>query len=124
MAKRIKVRPGKAQSKIGFVVGIGFVIIGVLFVIPTFGPFGIFWTAIAGFIVYSHYKNAYTNEGMPTQEIIIDDDQTDVFGNTYDQTYDGNDIEAKLQKLESLYNKGLITSEEYEEKRKQIIDEF
>lgn len=113
--KKIKVKPGKTQSKMGFFVGIAFVIIGVIGVIPIFGPFGILWTAVAGFITYSHYKNAYTEEGMATREIVIEDDEA---SNT------GEDIEAKLKKLESLYNQGLITQEEYQEKRKEFLQEF
>ena len=35
-----------------------------------------------------------------------------------------NDIEAKLLKLESLYNRGLINHEEYEAKRKEFLEEF
>ena len=60
--KRIKVKPGKTQSKIGFVVGLVFVLIGCIVVIPTFGPFGIIWTAIAGVIAFTHYKNGFTAE--------------------------------------------------------------
>ena len=39
--KKIKVKPGKTQSKMGFIVGILFVILGVFVVIPTFGLFGL-----------------------------------------------------------------------------------
>lgn len=111
--KRIKVQPGKTQSKLGMFVGIAFVLIGCVVVIPMFGPFGILWTAVAGFITYSHYKNAYTEEGMATHEIIIDEKE---------DTED--DIEAKLKKLDSLYKQGLITYEEYQEKRKEFLGEF
>ena len=50
MSKKIHVRPGKSQSRVGFGVGIIFCLIGLVVVIPTFGPFCIFWTAIAGWI--------------------------------------------------------------------------
>lgn len=111
--KTVKVKPGKAQSKLGFVVGIIFVLIGCVVVIPTFGPFGILWTAVAAFIAYSHYKNGFTEEGFATHEIVIDhtDDETE-------------DIEEKLKKLDSLYQQGLITREEYDEKRKEFLAEF
>ena len=111
--KTVKVKPGKTQSKLGFVVGIVFVLIGCVVVIPTFGPFGILWTAVAAFIAYSHYKNGFTEEGFATHEIVIDhaDDETE-------------DIEEKLKKLDSLYQQGLITREEYDEKRKEFLAEF
>ena len=128
MARRIKVKPGKTQSKFSFFVGLAFVLIGVVVVIPTFGPFGILWTAVAGYIAFSHYKNGFTSEGVPTHEIEIDDDQGYGYTNMSDysapQYTSENDIEVKLRKLEDLYNKDLITSEEYEKKRQEILDEF
>jgi len=54
-------------------------------------------------IAYSHYKNGFTEEGFPTHEIIID-------------------IEARLRTLGDLYDQGLISGEEYEAKRKKILD--
>ena len=124
--KRIKVKPGKTQSKLGFGVGIIFVLIGCVIVIPTFGPFGILWTAVAGFIAYSHYKNAFTKEGMATHEIVIDEteDGSALYSEADTTADDTMDIEEKLKKLESLYNQGLITHAEYEQKRKEIIARF
>ena len=108
--KNIKVKPGKGQSQIGFMAGIAFVILGILVVIPTAGLFGIIWTCIAAFICYSHYKNAYTDEGMPAYEISIDEDVSQ--------------IEERLKKLDHLYNNGLITRDEYDEKRKEILNQI
>lgn len=117
--KRIKVKPGKTQSKIGFVVGIIFVLIGCVVVIPTFGPFGIIWTALAGVIAYTHFKNGFSDEGVATHEIIIED------GMEIPRRLDeSEDIEAKLVKLNSLYEQRLITKEEYDEKRKELLKEF
>ncbi len=117
--KRIKVKPGKTQSRIGFAVGIVFVLIGCVVVIPTFGPFGILWTAVAGIIAFSHYKNGFSDKGVPTHEIVIEDGM-----NTISSLEAGEDIEAKLLKLNSLYDQRLITKEEYDEKRKKMLDEF
>lgn len=50
MSKKIKVRPGKTQSKAGFVVGIMFCLIGVFMFIPMAGPFGLLWTGAAAFL--------------------------------------------------------------------------
>ena len=114
--KRIKIKPGKAQSKMGFGVGILFVIIGFVVVIPTFGLFGVIWTAVAGVIAYTNYKNGFSNEGIATHEIVIEDG--------VESSDTGEDIEAKLIKLSSLYEQRLITKEEYDEKRKQLLDEL
>lgn len=122
--KKVKVKPGKAQSKIGFIVGLIFVGIGIFMVIPTFGPFGLLWTAIAAFIAYSHYKNGFTDEGFPTHEIIIDEDELSGMMNEAGQkdlAGGSSDIEERLRTLASLYDQGLITGEEYEAKRKEIL---
>ena len=133
MSKRIHVRPGKGQSKMGFGVGIIFCLIGVFIVIPTLGPFGIFWTAIAGWITYVNYKNGFTNEQIDSHVIEIEDDGRDVTVTDHrgDQSYSYDrettleeDAEARLKKLQSLYNQSLITYEEYEQKKKEILDEL
>lgn len=117
--KKIKVKPGKTQSKIGFIVGILFVILGVVVVIPTFGLFGLIWTGVAAMIAFTHYKNGFSDEGVATHEIIIED------GMDVTEIHDaGEDIEAKLMKLNSLYEQRLITKEEYDEKRKEFLKEF
>ena len=113
--KSVKVKPGKTQSKIGFVAGLLFLVIGVAVAIPTFGLFGVVWTVFAGLIAFSHFKNAFTDEGMATHEIIID-------GTAEEDG--GEDIEQKLRKLDSLYQQGLITRDEYDSKRKEFLDEF
>lgn len=117
--KRIKVKPGKTQSKIGFIVGIAFVLLGCFVVIPTFGPFGLLWTAVAGMIAFSHFKNGFSEDGIATHEIIIEDSE-----DVKQLLDDGEDIETKLIKLNSLYEQRLITKEEYDEKRKELLKEF
>ena len=118
-AKRIKVQPGKTQSQFGFIIGILFVLVGCLVVIPTFGPFGIVWTAMAGVIAFTAFKNGFSDEGIATHEIIIEDG-----AETPPALENEEDIEAKLIKLNSLYDRQLITREEYEQKRQELLDEF
>ena len=117
--KKIKVRPGKTQSKMGFIVGILFVILGVFVVIPTFGLFGLIWTGVAAVIALTHCRNGFSDEGVATHEIIIEDGME-----LKPSQESGEDIEAKLIKLNSLYDQRLITKEEYDEKRKELLDEF
>lgn len=117
--KKIKVKPGKTESKIGFIVGILFVILGVVVVIPIFGVFGIIWTGVAVMIAFTHYKNGFSDDGIATHEIIIEDGM-----DITERNVDGEDIEVKLMKLNSLYEQRLISKEEYDEKRKKLLDEF
>ena len=132
MAKRIKVRPGKTQSKAGFVVGIIFCLIGLVVVVPIFGPFGLLWTAAAGWITYSNYRNGFTDRPISNQVIEIEDDGKSVtatsdpfadFHSTYerDEETEVEDVESRLRKLQSLYQQELITKEEYEKKRQEIL---
>lgn len=118
-SKKIKVKPGKTESKVGFAVEILFVILGIVVVIPIFGLFGVIWTGVAAIIAFAHYKNAFTDEGVVTHEIVIEDGLEGV-----KQHDAGKDIEAKLMKLNSLYEQRLITKEEYDEKRKEILKDF
>ena len=128
--KRIKVKPGKTQSKLGFFMGIAFCIIGCVAVIPMFGAFGLLWTGVAVAITVINYKNAFSEEGVTSHEIIIDEseDATElncgIGGDNVRAQSGGEDIEAKLKKLHSLYEQRLITSSEYEEKRKELLKKF
>lgn len=128
--KRIKVKPGKAQSKFGFIIGIVFCIIGCVVVIPVLGPFGILWTGVAVVITVINFKNGFSDEGVTSHEIIIDESDSVTEWNpsmsegNQKAEASGEDIEAKLKKLQSLYEQRLITSSEYEEKKKELLDRF
>lgn len=145
MSKKIHVRPGKTQSKAGFIVGIIFCLIGIVVVIPTFGPFGILWTAAAGWIAYSHYRNGFTDKPIATQVIEVEGDGEDItvtkhtgFGaQSYTAETAGSEyvaserektsqesVEERLRKLQSLYDQMLITRDEYEAKKKDILEDL
>ena len=116
MRRNIKVRPGKAQSAMGFVVGIIFVGIGLFVVIPAFGPFGIFWTLIAAAIMVTNGINAFGKKGVASHEIVIEDGEA--------SEADGSGVERRLEEARSLYERGLITREEYEAKRAEILKDL
>ena len=140
MAKKIHVRPGKSQSKAGFVGGIIFCLIGLFVVIPTFGLFGILWTAVAGWIAFTHYRNGFTDKPMDSRVIEIEDNGEDVtvtshagFGMQSYKVEGNNDevqktepesVEERLKKLTNLYVQSLITREEYEQKKKEILNDL
>ncbi|MEG0593250.1 MAG: SHOCT domain-containing protein [Coprobacillus sp.] len=112
MARNIKVKPGKTQSLIGFISGIVFVCIGIFVAIPTFGPFGIFWTIIALIITVTNAINAFGSKGVAMYDVSIEDNES------------SQSVEERLKKLDSLYNQRLITQEEYDQKRKEILKEI
>ena len=145
MSKKVRVKPGKGQSMMGFIVGILFCLIGVFVVIPSAGLFGIFWTLMALIITITNAMNAFTDKGVATHEIVIDDgkqeegkigdstiadipsDMSDSASNNRSEAaikgIKGN-IELRLQVAEDLYKAGTITKEEYETKRREILDEL
>ena len=135
MSKKIKVRPGKTQSKAGFVIGIIFCLIGLFAVVPIFGPFGLVWTGMAVWITYLNYRNGFTDRPISNQIIEVEDNENDItvtkraFGEMQmsceeEKADENEDIEIRLRKLQGLYEQGLITQEEYKNKRQEILDEL
>lgn len=118
MSKRVRVKPGKGQSTVGFIAGLVFCFIGLFIVIPTFGIFGIFWTFIAVIITASHGFNVFSNRGIVSHEIIIDDDHN------YNIMDNPKTPEERLSEIQSLYEKGIITENEYQQKRRQILEDI
>ncbi|MBQ8590337.1 MAG: DUF308 domain-containing protein [Firmicutes bacterium] len=137
MKKKVTVRPGRAGALVGGVVGIFFCILGFLVVIPQAGLFGLVWTGVAVFIAGSNLYNAFSEKGMATHTIEIEDDgrinyEPGQEGFSYDEPQDqpayrvdpGSTVEERLNRLNDLYDKRLVTSREYEEKRKEILKDL
>lgn len=115
--KHIKYRPSKAQSGVGAVAGGIFVLIGLFVVIPNAGPFGILWTlfavAITGMSLYQ------LSGGYLGPEITIEDE-----GEATDEAVPpppAEGVEERLRRLQGLLDQNLISPEEFEEKRREIL---
>ena len=115
--KRVTYRPNKAQSVFGGVVGLVFIGIGVGLAIPTFGLFGIFWTLIAVGITIFNFYQAFGKRYIGP-EISIEEEEPANRAPAAAQTA------SRLQQLQSLYEQGLVTEEEYEAKRQEILREL
>jgi len=148
MSRRVRVKPSRAQSIMGFFVGIIFCFIGLFVVVPSVGPFGILWTLMAVIITCMNGYNAFSNKGIATSEIIIDDDNNNTnyyqnnnnYNNRNSTSYNNNynnftdnqqkdlnaekSAEERLSEIQSLYNKGLITTEEYQASREKILEDL
>jgi hypothetical protein len=121
MPKGIKVKPSKPASLLGMIVGIVFVFIGLFVVIPNAGMFGVFWTLIAVGITGFQAYNFFGDKGVASWEIDID---TGANAETNNQsTSVSGDFETRLRKLNSLKEDGLITEEEFQKKREEILRE-
>ena len=118
--QRVTYRPSKSSGVFGGVVGVIFVLIGVFVVIPTFGPFGILWTlfavAITGMNLYQAFGKGYVGP-----EIHIEEEGKSE--HAQDAPAPG-DAQARLTELRQLYDQRLITQEEYEQKRREILEEL
>ena len=151
MSKKVRIKPGRTQSMVGFAAGILFCFIGIFVIIPVFGLFGIVWTLMAVIITITNAVNAFTDKGVTSHEIIIDDGDerneklsagcaTVEMGKTSENASDENasdgnaaglsadelkeSIESRLRAAEELYNARMITETEYEEKRKEILKDL
>ena len=101
---------------IGFFVGIVFVGIGLFMVIPIFGVFGIFWTVVAVIITVTNGINAFSDKGVATHSIEIED--------TENHRVKKESIESRFEQLNSLYQQNLISKEEYEKKKSELLQEL
>ena len=125
--KRVTYRPSKSGSVMGGVVGVIFVLIGLFVVIPTFSMgggfgaiFGVFWTIVAAVIAGMNFYQAF-GKGYIGPEIRIEEEG----GSEHAQDAPApGDTQARLTELRALYDQRLITQEEYEQKRKEILEEL
>ena len=123
MRRRVRVKPGKGQSMVGLVAGALFVLIGLFVVIPAAGGFGIIWTLFAVAITAVNGYNAFSEKGVATHEIVVDEEE-DYFSAMSAPAPGTDDATARLNKLKELYESGLITREEYDDKRREILQEL
>lgn len=128
MKDRIKtasMRPSPLASKITIVGLILFLIFGLFLMSdapdePAINIFCIMWViACIGGIIYS-IRNLSTYSEEQKKKIPLTADEV-VELVSEDETEE-KDFETKLRKLESLRKDGLITEEEYQRKRKEIMD--
>ena len=116
MRKRsYRYRPSKVQSIIGIVAGGLFVLIGLFVVIPTFGLFGVIWTLFAVGITAGNAYAAFSGKGYGSWEMTEDGSPAGAES--------GLDFEERLQMLQRLYDQRLITRDEYDKKRTEILAE-
>lgn len=115
MFKRGRVKPSKGSSIVEMIGGIIFILIGVTIAIPMVGPFGIFWTLMAVVITGSHAYNVFSEKGFSQYQVDVE------VSDSYQEKAESFD--GKLRKLKALKDDGLISEEEYELKRKEILSD-
>lgn len=128
MRKRVTYRPSKAQGVFGVIYGGIFVLIGLLVAIPFFGPFGVLWTLVAVGITAMNAYQAFGKK-YAGPEISIEEDgpeQAPCSSPAPPQAHDhipstALDAKGRLEQLETLRGAGLITDQEYRQKRQEIL---
>ena len=113
------------------IISLGFVVLGVVEIIPTFGLFGMIWTLVAGSFVVIAVVMLVKKNG-PAHRVGYDW-ETDLDRSIVGMMEDVQDAfsepsaehaEERLTKLRRLYEQRLITQEEYDAKRREILEQL
>ena len=121
MKQSLHIKPSKPVGFVQMIIGIVVIIIGVAAVIPMTsrnnGPvwFGLLWTGvgIVGAIIGA--INAFSDKGIPTEEIeIVSDSKEDRVTRS---------TEDRLRELDDLRQKKLISEDEYAVTRKKVLND-
>lgn len=103
----------------GLIVGMVFICIGIFVAIPNAGLFGIFWTLVATAITIYHAVNLFSAHGVATG--IVDFESS---SGTKMVQGTSESIEARLNKLERMKARGLISLTEYDSQRNRILNDL
>lgn len=136
--KNINYRPGKAQARMGLVVGVIFVFIGICVLIPStlvsgFFPavlFGLAWTGIAIYNVVVNAKVAFGSEEDVKEYFggyVVTEEDSAPAAPREDHDHIPSmalDAQKRLEQLQNLKNAGLITEAEFTAKRREILEEL
>ena len=127
--RRVTYRPNKAQGALGVVFGVIFIAIGLFVVTPVFGPFGLLWTLMAVGITAANGYQAFGKKYIGPEIQIEEEDTQEERGEASPALGQGHDhiptvaldARERLEQLENLKDAGLITQEEYQKKREEIV---
>lgn len=113
MSKRRSIKPKKDVSVIGMIVGLGMVFIGITKAIPDTGEFGVVWTFVAAGITLANAVDIFSKNGVTSFLIDVEEDDSN---NEKEE-----EIDEKLIKIKALKDEEIISAEEYEAKKKEIL---
>ena len=115
MVRKLRIRPNPAGSFFGGIICLVFVGIGLCVVIPAAGVIGVLWTVMASLGAISGFYNAFSERGIASEIIEVDEDSIDA---------PTRSVESRLRKLDDLRAKGLVTAAEHERRRAEILREL
>lgn len=120
MRRRVRYTPSKPSMILSLVVGVLFIIVGLFVAIPNFGLFGIIWTMIAAGITVANALPLFSDKAEYRSGMIIEEDDP----STAPVNYSNRTREERLAELSDLYEKRLITREDYDRRREEILKEI
>ncbi|NLM60564.1 MAG: hypothetical protein GX193_00620 [Clostridiales bacterium] len=109
--RRTQGRTFRVQAILGLILGAVFLCFGVFRIIPEYGAVGFLWTFLAVFIIAANCRTLIQTSG---------DRAAPPTGSESEQ-WDMKDPEEKLMELYRLYNRKMITKEEYMSERQRIL---
>ncbi|WP_440876770.1 SHOCT domain-containing protein [Thalassotalea sp. PLHSN55] len=125
-----KTKESKYNSTVGLIISIGMLVVALMVFdfsnMPAFGKiFMIFWVFAVCAQIYQSYRNSiFSNKSLHHE---VTDHSLKVSGgakSTAPKQQDGNVSHAmRLRQIEQLYREGLLTTDEYEAKRQDVLDE-
>jgi len=125
-----KTKDSKYNSTVTLVVSVGMLLV-VFFAfdfseMPIFGElFMVLWVFVVCAQIYQSYRNSIFSNKSLHQEVT--DHHLTVSGtqrsNSSNNSELANNHATRLRQIEQLYRDGLLTTDEYESKRKDVLDE-
>lgn len=111
------------------IVSVFFVIIGVTTLIPQAGLFGVVWTIVAVFFAGFGVYNLVRKNDVPHRvgydvETDLDRSIVGIMEDVPETGTSGDTVQSRLEQLQVLYEKRLITQEEYDRKREEILKDL
>jgi len=123
IVSKVRVRPGKASSALAVLMGIAFVVLGLLFLIPgTWADggmvrwFSVLWVVVAAWIAGYYAYNLFSTHGVTASEYEITDDLQPA-----GPPSSVDDLDSQLRKLARLRDDGLIDSDDFEHQRERVL---
>ena len=109
------IRPGRPVAFLGMIFGAGILIAGIASgALGAPGAFGVVWVLMGLAVVGINAYYAFARKPRGVYELDVE---------TGEQAVEPNDFESRLRKLEGLRRDGLISEEEFDRKREEILAE-
>ncbi|MEN6561115.1 MAG: SHOCT domain-containing protein [Acidobacteriota bacterium] len=122
MKSKVSIRPTKPVTVMALVVAVAMALLGIFFLglLIKEGAgvgivFMIFWFIVLGVIITYYIYNLKSRKGIAEIETETDSESAPRAGES------APDFDGKLRKLEALKRDGLLTDEEYQAKRAEIM---